>query len=190
MKKIFGSLLICVLLPSMIFGAVHFSSVDLNSQNTLLFTVSADNPWNPHYEALFQSSTDGSRVQILSCFPERMELLENGATLQIRNWFGTARFSAQNHALVWSSVTPIFDKGEPLVYNPPDIHLASPDGNWSLYLRKTDVARAELLLVDEQNAIQAILLENLPYDTQTVPAKWAKDSSFFVYQKDDKVFFA
>ena len=190
MKKIFGSLLIFALLPSMIFGAVHFSSVDLNSQNTVLFTVSADNPWNPHYEALFQSSTDGSRVQILSCFPERMELLENGATLQIRNWFGTARFSAENHALVWSSKTPVFDKGEPLVYNPPDLHLSSPDGNWSLYLRKTDVARAELLLVDEQDDIQTILAENVPYDTQTVPAKWAKDSSFFVYQKDGKVLFA
>ncbi len=190
MKKIFGSLLICVLVPSFIFGAVHFSSVDLNSQNTLLFSVSADNPWNPHYEALFQASADGSHVQILSCFPERMELLENGATLQIRNWFGTARFSAENQALVWSSTTPIFEKGEPLVYNPPDLHLASPDGNWSIYLRKTDVAKAELILVDEQDDIQTILAVDVPYDTQTVPAKWAKDSSFFVYQKNGNVYFA
>jgi peptidoglycan/xylan/chitin deacetylase (PgdA/CDA1 family) len=190
MKRVFSLLLICMLLPSFIFSAVRFSAIDLNSQNTLLFKVSADNPWNPHYEALFQASTDGSRVQILSCFPERMELLENGATLQIRNWFGTARFSAKNQALVWSSTTPIFEKGEPLVFNPPDLHLSSPDGNWSLYLRKTDVARAELRLVDEKNDIQAILATGIPYDTQTVPAKWSKDSSVFVYQKDGNVYFA
>lgn len=173
-----------------VWAVIHFDNLDLNAKNTLLFSASAATPWVPQYDALFTASCDGTNVRILSCFPEAMELLEEGKTLQIRNWFGTARFSAENNAIKWTSRTPIFENGKPLSYNPPAVMQVSPNGKYTAVLRKTSPAYAELLLIDEENSIQTVIAANVPFDTKVVPVKWAYDSSFFVYQNQGKILFA
>lgn len=187
-KSAFIAVLPFLLLP--LWSAVTFSDLDLNARGTLLFAAQTDNPFHVPYKALFSAALDGSNFQVLSCFPEKMELLEEGRTLQVRNWFGTARFGVDDTMLTWTSHTPLFESGTALAYNPPSTLCVSPDGNWTAYLRKTADAKADLVLIDEQNVITTVLDDNADFSVENVPVRWAPDSSYLVYQKDGKLLFA
>ena len=171
-------------------ASIVFSSLDLNAKNNLLFSVQSTEQWNPDYKALFSASTDTGKTNILTCFPEKLEILHNGKTLQIRNWFGSARFTADGGTLRWTTQSSIFDSATPLSYNPPEELSVSPDGNWTLYLRKTGSATAELMLTDEINGIKTSIADNVVFRSNSVPVRWSPDSSVFIYEKDGKLLFA
>lgn len=180
----------CAFLPQKIDASVKFSGLDLNVQNKLLFAASSDNPWQPEYKSIFSTNLDGKNVQILSCFPEKMELLEEGRTLQIRNWFGVARFTSENASLKWTSQNPLFERGKPMDYNPPVNMSVSPDGNWTVHIRKKSVSVGELVLTDEVNDVSTVIVSNAVFSADNVPVKWAPDSSYLIYENNNKLLFA
>ncbi|MBR1403389.1 MAG: polysaccharide deacetylase family protein [Treponema sp.] len=138
------------------------------------------------YRTLFMAdATRTESTKILTCFPERMELLSNGAVLQIRNRYGTARYSVADSTLGWI-------KREDSI--PADAkamlpQAVSPDGKWACFVRKTDAATGQLYLKNMSTLEEFLLVEKCDFDFDTVPAKWAHDGSVFVYEKDGNLYF-
>lgn len=189
------------------FCKMSFVELDLSEKGTLLFSALSENAWHPSYKALFASSVDGKSVQFLSCFPEKMELLHEGKTLQVRNSFGTARFSSQDDSIRLTKQSSIFDLNASALQTSLANYELSPDGNWSLYTRKSDnlansatqstsaqnnfaQSSYELVLVNEVDGISTVVAKTDTLAKDFVPVRWAEDSSYFLYEKNGNVLFA
>ena len=104
MKKI--NLIIFLLLgTSSLFAKISFGSSDLNQNDELLFTVSQNQAGSKKYNSLFYTKlTNGetsANPEILTCYPEQMELLNNGTVLQIRNRYGIAKYYMNSGKFDW-----------------------------------------------------------------------------------------
>ena len=172
------------LIPS--FSQVKFENPQINAESKVLFTVSHNLGGTVSYRTLFMadaSQTDSTRI--LTCFPERMELLSNGAVLQVRNRYGTARYSVADSTLSWI-------KREDSI--PADAkamlpQAVSPDGKWACYVKKTDAATGQLFLKNMSTLEEFLLNDKCDFDFDEVPAKWAGDGSVFVYEKAGNLYF-
>ena len=166
---------------------VTFENPQINNDNKILFTVNHELSGTVSYRTLFMAdATKTEATRILTCFPERMELLSNGAVLQIRNRYGTARYSVVDSTLGWI-------KREDSI--PADAkallpQAVSPDGKWACYVKKTDVATGKLYLKNMSTLEEFLLVDKCDFDFDEVPAKWAQDGSVFIYEKNGSLFFA
>lgn len=180
-------LLIAAVMPA---GAeISFDGLNINSDDYLLYSALQNIPGTPSYKSLLlahlnKKSVDGS-PSMLTCFPERMELLDGGAILQIRNSYGTAWYTASNKTLSWvSSANQI-----PVEYTRMGPESASPDGKWICYVRKTKSAVGQLVLQDVKTLREQVLVQQAPFGYDRVNVKWAPDSSAVLYEKNGTVYF-
>ncbi|MCK9169439.1 MAG: polysaccharide deacetylase family protein [Treponema sp.] len=180
-------LIFCAAFP--LAAGILFGSSDLNDNDEVLFTVRQSVPGTVSYRSLFyvkiENGAASSLPHILTCYPEQMELLLGGTVLQIRNRYGTARFSTENRQLEWSSRTA----GLPVNSMRLSVRSVSPDGKWSCYIEKTGYAEGSLVFVNSLTGKKSILDKHAPFRYDTVPVKWAPDSSIFLYSRNDTVYF-
>ena len=106
MKKVFFSA--AVFISSLLaYGEASFSGLDLNQKDSLLFTVHQKVPGASEYDSLFTVNLGEEKIsgtpELLTCFPEKMELLNQNATLQLRNRYGTAWYSFADDSLSWKT---------------------------------------------------------------------------------------
>ena len=105
MKK---TLILCLLLSLFTFSltaGTSFGNPDLNLNDELLFTVRHNMLGTSPYKSLFYAAlkdgkSDGA-PEVITCYPEQMELLSGGDELQIRNRYGIARYSQKSRSLTW-----------------------------------------------------------------------------------------
>lgn len=182
------SLMAAVLLTAAfsVYSEISFETPDLNSDNKVVFTVNQKVAGSPSYRTAFMADVQKpEEFKILTCYPERMELLSKGAVLQVRNRYGTARYSSADGSLAWishSDVIPV----ESIRQVPYSV---SPDGKWICYLKKTGSASSELILKNASTLAEKILVKNAAFQTNKVPVCWAPDSSIVIYEKDGQIFF-
>src|SRR5574344_3049214 len=178
---------LCALLPCM--AEISFDDLNLNEDNNLLFTAYQNIPGTPAYRSLLLAHLEKKNVkdtpQMLTCFPERLELLNDGKTLQVRNRFGSAWYSDETKKLTWiSSANRI-----PVEYTRMGPEAVSPDGKWVCYVRKTKSAVGQLMLQNVQSFEEKVLAESVPFSYDRVEVKWAPDSSAVLYEKNGTVYF-
>ncbi|MBO6218454.1 MAG: polysaccharide deacetylase family protein [Treponema sp.] len=165
---------------------VKFENPQINAESKVLFTVSHKLGGTVSYKTLFMAdATQSESTRILTCFPEKMELLSNGSVLQVRNRYGTARYSVADSTLSWI-------KREDSI--PADAkamlpQAVSPDGKWACFVKKTDAASGELYLKNMSTLEEFLLNDKCDFDYDEVPAKWAGDGSVFVYEKAGNLYF-
>ena len=166
---------------------VEFADLDLNSNSGLLYTAKISSPGTPDFKTLFLSELEGDseKLKILTCFPERMELLNDGKILQVRNRFGTAFYSPLTGSLEWASSAQKI----PLLYSKAEMQSVSPDGKWICALEKTSAARASLVLKDSSGKRAVELCMDSPFSYSVINAKWSPDSKTLLYEKDGSVYF-
>lgn len=125
----------------------------------------------------------GGEFDLLTCYPERMELLSGGSVLQIRNQFGTARYSSVSGDLIWVSRTNSFAgrKSGP--------EAVSFDGRWVCFVRRKNAVRGELVLRSASTSEEKVLAADVPFSFSSVPVKWSPDSRIFVYEAGGRLFF-
>lgn len=182
------SLLAAVLMTAAfsVYSEISFGEPDLNGDNKVLFAVSHNIAGSPSYSTAFSADVAScSEVKILTCYPERMELLNKGAVLQVRNRYGTARYSNADNSLAWITHTDVIPT-ESIRQVPQAV---SPDGKWSCYLKKNGSASAELVLKNSTTLAERVIDGNASFKTDSVPVKWSPDSSIVIYEKDGYVFF-
>ena len=165
---------------------IQFEKAELNPQDKILFSVKRNVSGSPAYSTVFLGDAkDFSSTKILTCYPEKMEMLSKGAVLQIRNSWGTARWSVADSNLSWiSKKEEIPVTGELQI--PQSV---SPDGKWLCYIKKNNFAAGELILKNASTMQETVLNSQASFDSEKVPVQWSPDSSSLLYEKDGTVYF-
>ena len=170
-------------------AGVSFGSADLNDKDEILFTVRRDFPGTPSYRTLFYAKlVNGSPAEsprALTCYPERMELLSAGKILQIRNRYGTARYSFETGTLEWTEQADTI----PLDSMPLFPRAVSPDGAWSCFVVKTGFVEGTLMFENSVTGRRTSLDPHASVSYDSLPVKWAPDSSLVLYAKDGTIYF-
>ena len=102
----------CIFIVTNIFAQVKFVNFDLNNHNNLLFSVKHTPIVESDYEALFymslsdeisQTSIDSknNNPKLLTCYPEKIEVLKDASVFQFRNRYGTAQYDVKQDTLTW-----------------------------------------------------------------------------------------
>lgn len=172
-----------------VFSNVMFSDLDLNDSDILLFTENHDIAGSPSYKSLFKVQLGKNDVEgvpeILSCYPERMELLSGGKILQIRNRFGRARYDMTSGKLNWIEKTSTI----PLDNIHSGAYSTSPDGKWICYVTKKNNASGELILENAETGEKNVLASKAAFEYEKVNVKWSYDSNTLLYEKNGNIYF-
>lgn len=188
MKKI-GILFIVSLFTLCVYGGTSFDNLDINLNDEVLFTVRNDtvgsNPYNSIFYTQLKDGLPKETPRIITCYPEQMELLSGGTILQIRNRYGTARYSSAEDKLKWiSTVSEI-----PVNSLPSTPYSASPNGKYFCRIEKTSLCSGNLILEDSETGKKSVLCDDVLCSYEDLPVKWAPDSSIILYEKDETVYF-
>ena len=187
-RKIFFAVFILAVIFNS-FCETTFSNLDINLNDEILFSVKQNNAGSLPYKSLFLAKIKDGEVanepEIITCFPEQMELLDNGKTLQIRNRYGTARYDSRTNKLQWLTRT----KGLPEKVTALSPYAASPDGKYYCKIEKSGICTGSLYLTDSSSGKSAILNEDILNSYTNIPVLWAPDSSVLLYEKNGSVYF-
>lgn len=172
---------------------ISFEDPKINSQNQILVSVNhrvAGNysgAGNAEYKTLFFSDAEKpDQVRLpLTCFPEKMELLCEGKVVQIRNRFGTARYSVEENSLAWLSLADFL----PVSAIKLAPQCVSPDGKWVCFVRKRNASLGTLVIKNASSLEETVLDGDAEFSYESVPVKWAPDGSYLLYQKAGAVYF-
>ncbi|MDE5797679.1 MAG: hypothetical protein K2H73_01430, partial [Treponemataceae bacterium] len=148
---------------------IAFEHPSINAQDEVLFTVRHDVPGSPAYRTVFLgNAANTGGADIITCFPEKMDVLSGGAVLQLRNRYGTARYALADGTLAWVA------RGDSVPAE--SIRLGSqsvsPDGRWLCYVRKTGVAAGELILKNASTFAETVLDDHADFSFDDVPVRW------------------
>lgn len=166
---------------------VSFSNLDLNADDEILFTTEQNIPGVPVYKTIVRANVkeDESDFSLLTCFPEKIEVTNEGKTLDIRNRFGQARYDFSTSTLSWISQTQQIDS----TFSRTQDAQKSPDGKWLCYIRKTGSATGDLVLKNLATGSTTPIARNIRFSYEKVPVKWAPDSALLIYEHDDSLYF-
>ena len=189
MKKYVFSLLVFLTFTNLSFAKITFGKLDLNKNDEMIFTVSNEATGINKYNALFSCRiVDGVPVSVPkmeSYYPERMELLENGKFLQVRNSYGQAKYNTSTTRFnCENTVAQLPENPLPLVP-----YSTSFDGTWYCYLEQTTFVTANLVLKDVKSDFSIVLSRNIQMSYDSVPVKWSNDKNLLLYEKNGIVYF-
>lgn len=195
MKKLIVLLILSISF-STLFSQTTFSGLDINLENSLLFsseTVSMSGKTHKNlYTAelnLSQKELKINSPQLITCYPEKIEVLKSGSLIQIRNSEGIAKYSLEDDTLLWDEGFPVFpgtETDKTLITPTTSI---SPDGNWVCYYEKTSAAKANVVLKNINTNKSIVLATNAEYRFDSVPVAWNSNSKYLIYEKDANLYF-
>jgi peptidoglycan/xylan/chitin deacetylase (PgdA/CDA1 family) len=186
---------LCVLIIALCFPLSHtaakvtFSGLDLSDDNRLLFRADSDAGGAPRQTALFVSRLTDLSLRQLTAFPEKMDLLENGRTLQVRNAFGALRLSVGGGLPRNIRGFPSFTEGAPAAGGRVEGMAASGDGKWLLYVEPVTAAYGNLVLIDTATGFRTLVAYDVERPDAYFPACWSPDSRVFVYGRGGRLYY-
>lgn len=173
-----------------------FSSMDLSSDSELLFSAVTDDSSLCSYKSLFLASlaTRGPQAaavspEILTCFPQQMNISREGNLLEIRNNAGTAVYDIHEGRLSWTEGADLAYKTRRTVSAFMEPVSVSPDGNWKCTFEKTSAVTADIWLERVSDGKKILLSEGIEYRFDRIPVSWAPDSSIVLYEKGSVLYF-
>ncbi len=179
-------LLVCA---PLLYGEVNFSGLNLSPGDQLLFQAEADAPGFGHYDTLFAADLNTRTMRQLTFFPEQAMLLAGKNELQIQNRFGVFRTDSQLQNMAPVAGFTSFVKGQEIQTGKINVAEASPDGRYLLYLKPVTFGRADLLLYKVADQSTVTVSTNVEMSLDGPEAVWSPDSGYFVYQKDDELYY-
>ena len=168
---------------------ISFGSFDLNQNDEILFSLGQNMPGTNSYSSLFYSKlvngTGKNSPELLTCYPEQMELLEEGTVLQIRNRYGTGRYNTKTDSFDW------FEKNEGIPVNslPVSPYSISSDGKWLVKIDKYSLSTGSLVIQNVQTGKTAVLCESVRQSYKNLPVKWSPDGTILIYEKEGNLYF-
>ncbi len=190
MKRI-GVFSVLLLLCS--FGTVSaevaFSKPDLAEFNTLLFSATTDSPGFGDYDTLFSADLDTGGLTQHTFFPENILYLKEVEKLQIQNRYGVFRTGRD-----LSNPEPVpqfsaFVGGSQIQTGKINPVAASPDGRYLLYVEPVSYGYANLMLYNIPEENEILIAEEVERTLDGPNALWASDSQFFVYSKQNALYY-
>ena len=173
---------------------IIFSDLDLSDTNRLLFRAGSprgDSIQDALFLARLSQDTQGGGfpVQQLSAFPERMELLESGRVLQVRNAFGAVRITLPAGLPMPIPGLPSFAAGNADVIGRVKEMASSADGRWLLYIDPVSPAFGNLILLDVFSGARTQIASRLERPERQFPASWSPDSRLFIYERSGILYY-
>lgn len=185
----FLSVVLCTGVGFKAHAGVLFSDLSLGSKDALLFTVKNDIPGTKKYESVFLTKLGKNSTldspKILTCFPEKMEVLDEGKNLQVRNRYGTAWYSFGEDKLTWISRAEKL----PVGYSAVNSQSVSPDGRWICFVRADGICRGSLVIMNAVTMEERILVDSQTLGGSDVNIRWAPDSRFLLYENNGSIYF-
>ncbi len=181
-------------------SSISFPDVDLNGSNGLLFTAEATRgnvTWKNLYNTTIikdekAEQASSGNVQLLNCYPQKIDSLQGGRFLQVRNADGTFMYSTASETLTELSRNSIFLSSVSTDARAQDNIIetsVSGDGNWMCYYKKRSPATAFLMLTNTQTGKEFVLDEAADFSFNDLPILWSSDSSVVVYEKQGHIYF-
>ena len=167
-------------------GRIRFSGLDLAEDNRLLLLASSAGGGAETQSALFCVQLSNRSVSILSVFPEKMELVEEGRTILVYNTFGSQRIPVTGGL---PSSFPGFSSFSGISGGRVESTAVSPDGRWLLYVDPTSHARGSLILLDGISGRKISVSSEVERPGRLFPALWGGDSRGFLYAKKGQLYF-
>ncbi|MDR1287308.1 MAG: polysaccharide deacetylase family protein [Treponema sp.] len=168
---------------------VGFYDLDLSEDNRLLFRAESSGDGAPDQHALFISRLTDRALQQITAFPEKMELLGEGRTLQIQNVFGAVRIPVSGGLPRGVPGFPSFIAGVPAAGGRAEDLAASPDGRWALFLEAESSAYGNLVLLEIASGARRIAARHVERPGPYFPASWSPDSRLFIYSREGRLYY-
>ena len=172
-----------------VYSNVKFSGMDLNNDDYLIYSVEHDIPGSIPYKSLFLTKLGESSLsqdpKLITCFPERMELVAGGTCLQLRNRYGTAVYSIADEKLSWVSTADEI----PVDYRNLGTVCVSPNGKMTCSVIQKRNAIGELILKNTESGESVVLDSSSSFSSSGLNARWSPDSKVLLYEKNGAVYF-
>jgi len=159
-------------------------SPDLGEDNKLLFKTVYSGVGA--HETLFISDIENinsgnTNIRRLTMFPEKMDLIEGGRSLLIRNALGTVKVNARGglpqESAVFSDEVRLNESA------------VSPNGRWLLFLKPQTHAYGTLVLTDLLTGESFEIAENIERPEKILGASWSPDSRVIVYSQAGRLYY-
>lgn len=192
MNKYFFSL-VFLFAPIFIFCKLQFECLALDDYNNFLFHSSEDGittqdtpETSLFYGKLYSETPD---VQAISFRPEHLIYNRNSECVFLQNRFGIFVYMQNENAIKALPNIPNFLSGEE--YNIYDLCkiAISPNGRYLLYKKAVSPTRADIFLYDLASSQPALIINAADRCPGETVAKWSPDSSHFIYQKNNKIYY-
>lgn len=185
--------LIFLLTPILTFCKLQFECLALDDYNNFLFRSSEDGitTSNVPETSLFYGKIYGEtpEVHAISFRPEHLIYNKNSECVFIQNRFGIFVFVQHENAVKALPNIPDFLSDEE--YNIYDLCkiAISPNGRYLLYKKAVSPTRADIFLYDLASSQSALVINAADRCPGETVAKWSPDSSHFIYQKNNKIYY-
>ncbi|MGI5174570.1 polysaccharide deacetylase family protein [Treponema sp. OMZ 840] len=205
-NKIFLPLFLCLFflvlvhMPYCAYAQVSFADIDLNNDDGLLFSTRIKQgtlSWNNLYSAKLNPNKHEPKAirdepKLLTCFPQKLDSLQSGKFLQIRNADGVFMYGFAAQTLTCLSSTPSLYPHPSLKARIRDNLMetaVSPDGNWICLFRKKNAVSGSIVLSSTQTGKELVLVEQTDFSFTDIPVLWSPDSEILIYEKENKLYF-
>ncbi|MCA1950521.1 MAG: polysaccharide deacetylase family protein [Treponema sp.] len=188
MNRVFTIVLFLISLTSLN-ADIAFEGLDLYSDGRLLYSAQVSNPGSNTQKSLFIADLDKNKSRILTAFPEKLDILDNGKIIQIRNSFGAYRFPISGGLPLSVTGFPGFTDGAPVQFGQVEAMAPSPDGKWILYIEPVSAGYGNLVLIEVSTGKRFPVSSRIERPGRNFPAQWSRDSRVFIYSKEGKLYY-
>jgi len=180
---------LCLVVLGSLWSEVRFADPDLSEDNLLLFKVRSLSPrWGAH-DTLFLTDLETRELSQLTYFPERLTYLPGIKALQLQNRFGVFYSDETLESFQPSPQFSCFIRDNSILQGSLSPLSAAPNGRYLLYVEYSSPAFGDLYFVDLDRDERSLVSRGIEIDLHTTPVVWAPDSSFFVYSKNDLIYY-
>ncbi|MDR3341237.1 MAG: polysaccharide deacetylase family protein [Treponema sp.] len=174
---------------SEVMAQVGFSGLDVSDDNRLLFRADSKSGGASRQGALFISRLTDLVLEQITAFPENLDLIEQGKTLQVRNMFGTTRIPVSGGLPRAIPGIPGFTQGTPVLGGRVGDIATSEDGKWILLMEPLTAAYGNLVLLEVASGAKTTIARTIERPDTAFPAGWSPDSQVFVYVRGGKLYY-
>lgn len=171
-----------------LFAEVSFTAADLHETGDILFSVNTFSTNEYAYETLFLYSKQKNKIEQLTFFPERLELLDNNKLLQVSDKFGITRLELDTGTVYKQSERDTFAAVNGINSVSIKTIQSSPNGKWITFVELSSHVYGSLVLTDTITERKYILAEKTVSDSAMV--SWSPDSKTFLYEENGVIYFA
>ena len=192
-KNAYFFTLIFLFIPFFIFSKLQFECLALDENNNFLFYSIEDGITTETFaeNTLFYGKiyNDTPEVQTVSFRPDHIVYNKNSECVFIQNRFGIFAYIQNENAIKALPNIPNFLSGEEYsIYDLCKITI-SPNGRYLLYKKAVSPTRADIFMYDLASSQSTMIINSADRCPGEIVAKWSADSKYFIYQKNNKVYY-
>jgi len=189
MKRLLIFLILLCTLTLSATSEVLFSDLNINSENTFLFSVTQFFPGFGDYKTLFSGSAEDGQMHAMTFFPEKSWYNQSTSTFFVQNRYGLFQSTPDFKAMIPVRGFKSFVDGETIKDGKITSVKISPDGTKLLFVKASSIVRGQLHLFDMTNGEYYDLKTEIDLTFDNEYALWSTDSKLFIYGKEDSLYY-